>query len=393
MKIGFVSPWYGEKISGGAEAELRGVVKHLKARGAEVEVLTTCVESFPSDWNKNAQKPGLTEEGGIPVRRFRVRKRDTAAFDRVNARLIAGRSLTREEEEVFCREMINSPELYAYMKEHQGEYALFVFIPYMFGTTYYGSQICPEKSVLIPCLHDESYAYLHCFREAFSKVRGMIFNAEPERLLAKKLYGVEGEFFETFGIGMETDLSGDGERFRRKYSLPGPFMLYAGRKEAGKKVDVLIRHFMGWKAHHPGSDLKLVLIGGGEIGIPDKNSILDLGFVDLQDKYDAYAAADLFCNPSQMESFSLVIMEAWLAETPVLVNGDCPVTKDFVLQANAGLYYGNSREFEACVDYLLERRAISAQMGRNGREYVLSHFAWPVIEQKYLDYFGRLEKA
>ena len=34
-KIGFVTPWYGEEIPGGAEAELRGVVHHLKDAGAE----------------------------------------------------------------------------------------------------------------------------------------------------------------------------------------------------------------------------------------------------------------------------------------------------------------------------------------------------------------------
>ena len=191
-KIGFVIPWYGEKIGGGAEAELRGVVHHLKDAGVEVEVLTTCVECFASDWNRNFHKPGVTEEAGIPVRRFRVRKRDTAAFDRVNGKLMAGERLTPEEEKTFCKEMVNSKRLYSFLRRYGKDYGLFVFIPYMFGTTYYGCRVWPEKSILIPCLHDESYAYMECFREAFSKVRGMIFNAEPERLLAEKLYGVKG---------------------------------------------------------------------------------------------------------------------------------------------------------------------------------------------------------
>jgi alcohol dehydrogenase (cytochrome c) len=38
-------------------------------------------------------------------------------------------------------------------------------------------------------------------------------------------------------------------------------------------------------------------------------------------KYDAYAGANLLCQPSLHESFSIVLMEAWLAETPVLVDG------------------------------------------------------------------------
>ncbi len=389
MKIGFVTPWYGEGISGGAEAELRGVVKHLKAENVDLGVLTTCVKSFRDDWNKNAHREGLTVENGIPVRRFRVRKRDTRAFDAVNAKLIRGESISAAEEEIFCREMINSPELYAYMEKHQGEYSLFLFIPYMFGTTYYGCRICPEKSVLIPCLHDESYAYLRCFREAYSGVRGMIFNAEPERILARRLYGVEGESFVTFGIGMDTEFQADGDRFRAASGIRDPFILYAGRKEAGKRVDVLIHHFLSYKKHHP-DNLKLVLIGGGEIGIPDRENILDLGFVDPQVKYDAYAAAEIFCNPSQMESFSLVLMEAWLAGTPVLVNGECAVTRDFVCRARAGLYYESCAEFEKCVEYIRSNGAVARQMGKNGGGYVRSHFAWNVITDKYREYFRRV---
>ena len=389
-KIGFVAPWYGEKIGGGAEAELRGVVHHLHDAGAEVEVLTTCVESFASDWSINFHKPGVTEEAGIPVRRFKARKRDTAAFDAVNLKLMQGKSLTAEEEETFCREMVNSPKLIEYIRKHGEEYGAFVFIPYMFGTTYYGCQVWPEKSVLIPCFHDESYAYMKCFREAFSKVRGMVFNAEPERLLAERLYGVKGETFTTFGIGMETGWESRPERFREKYGIDGPFMLYAGRKEAGKRVDLLVKYFGEYRKRHPESGMKLVMIGGGEIEIPGDGSVVDLGFVEVQDKYDAYGAAEVFCNPSEMESFSLVVMESWLAGRPVMVNGKCEVTRSFVKEANGGLYFGDYAEFEGCIKYLEKHRNIGNRMGENGRKFVLERFDWQVITRKYIIYFEDL---
>ena len=34
-KIGFVIPWYSEKIPGGAEMELRGLTTHLHEAGVE----------------------------------------------------------------------------------------------------------------------------------------------------------------------------------------------------------------------------------------------------------------------------------------------------------------------------------------------------------------------
>ena len=388
-RIGFVIPWYGEKIGGGAEAELRGLVHHLKDAGVDLEVLSTCVECFQSDWNTDFHEPGLTEEAGIPVRRFRVRKRNTERFDTVNLKLMQGAQLTVAGEAVFCREMVNSPDMYDYIREHGMDYSLFVFIPYMFGTTWYGSQIHPEKSVLIPCLHDESYAYMKCFRKVFSRVRGMIFHAEPERELAEKLYGVQGEAFPVLGEGIDTEWTADAERFREKTGIRSPFILYAGRKEAGKRVDVLCRYFAYYRKTRK-TDLKLVLIGGGKIDNPDPENILDLGFVDRELKYDAYAAAEFFCNPSEMESFSIVIMESWLAGRPVLVNGRCPVTKDFARRASGGLFYENYPEFAACTDYLLNHRATADQMGQKGREYVLEHFSWDTIVRVYTDYFRRI---
>ena len=136
-KLGFVIPWFGKKISGGAELELKGLAEHLNAAGVEVEILATCVKEFSADWNQNYYPEGVEVVNGIPVRRFRVRKRDTQAFDGVNYKLLNQIPLSSREEEIYAKEMVNSPDLYAYLKEKQEEYGAYIFIPYMFGTTYY----------------------------------------------------------------------------------------------------------------------------------------------------------------------------------------------------------------------------------------------------------------
>ena len=187
-KIGFVIPWYGEDIPGGAEMELREVATHLQRAGMDVEILTTCVREFSADWNENYYSAGTAVVEDIAVRRFPVRRRDTAAFDRVNRRLMEGQHMSLQEEKTFVEEMVNSPQLYEYLKDASDDYALYVFIPYMFGTTYYGMQACPEKSVLIPCFHDEAYLYLRLFRQAYIQARGIIYNAMPEMELANKVY-------------------------------------------------------------------------------------------------------------------------------------------------------------------------------------------------------------
>jgi len=390
-KIGFVIPWHGQNIPGGAEMALREVTEHLVKAGVNIEILATCVREFTADWNENYYKPGLTVENGIPVRRFKVRKRNAEAFDQVNQKLMSDQRITPSEEEVFIREIVNSTDLYKYISRHQAEYDLFVYIPYMFGTTYYGCKACPEKAVLIPCFHEEAYIYMNIFKDMFSKVRGMIFNAEPEKAIAERVYDLTNVETIVPGLGMNTGLKYDADRFRYKFDIMDDFILYAGRKDVGKNIYTLIRYFEQYKKRNSGT-LKLVLIGGGKVNIPQsvQRDVIDLGFVDVQDKYDAYAAALTLCQPSKHESFSYVIMESWLCGRPVLVHEACDVTKNFAVESNGGFYFDNYFEFEAQVNYYLENPVIAARMGANGCEYVKQNFDWDVVMRKYIEFFERL---
>ena len=359
--IAFVIPWFGFDIPGGAEMELKGLVSHLHDAGVKVEILTTCVKEFTSSWSVNHYKQKAYVENGITVRRFKVKKQKTDLFNTVNKKLMSNDKLTPEEEKIFTDENVNSPNLYKYIAKHKEDYDLFVFIPYMFGTTYHGIQQCIDRAVMIPCFHDESYIYMDRFKEAFSKVAGMIFHARPEMELASKVYDLSNVDARELGEGVYTDYEYDAERFREKYNIDSPFILYAGRKD----------------------------IGGGKVNIPAriKDHVYDLGYVPMQDKYDAYAAATVMCQPSKFESFSLVVMESWICETPVLVHNQCNVTKYFASDANGGFYFDNYREFEAEIEYLLSHPEECKQMGENGRKYVLDKFAWNVIVDKYTKYF------
>jgi len=390
-KIAFVIPWFADNIPGGAEAELRGIVKHLSARKVDVEILTTCAEQFLSDWNINYYKEGTDTASDVTVRRFPVRKSDKVIYNYTARKLMDGNTLSRREEDIFMKEMINSPKLYEYIEKNKDNYSLFIFIPYMFGTTYYGCQICPEKSVIIPCFHDEIYVYMECFKEPFSKVKGMIFHAKAEYELAAGIYDLSNVDAKVLGESVDTDITFDSSRFRRTYRINDNFILYAGRKDVGKNVDVLINYFCEFKKRNPGS-LKLVLIGGGEVRIPQhvKNDIIDLGFVPVQDKYDAYSTSLFLCQPSLNESFSIVIMESWLCNRPVLVHEKCPVTKEFAIESNGGLYFSGYYDFEGCTNYFLLNPEAANIMGKNGYNYVTSNFSRDVVLNKYIEYFKQV---
>jgi glycosyltransferase involved in cell wall biosynthesis len=382
MKLAFVIPWFGLEIPGGAEAACRTTVRYLHEAGLEVEVLTTCIKEFRSDWGQNYHRPGCTTLEGIPVRRFQVGRRDCRAFGRLNARLMKGLPITEDEETLFLQGMFCCDALVEFLRSHRHEYVYF-FIPYMFPTTYWGTLACPERAVLVPCLHDESYAYLNIYQAMFAQARGVVFHSQAEQALAEQLYSLRPDAGVLVGSGLPTHFQTDPDRFRNKYGVED-FVLYAGRRDEGKNVPLLVDYFCRYKELCP-TELKLVLLGDGPVQIPPDHAedIVDLGFVPVQDKWDAYAAARVLCQPSLNESFSIVLMEAWLAQTPVLVHEQCAVTREHCLASSGGLYFSSLADFIGCLDYLRANRELARRLARNGRQYVLANYRADRIVHKY----------
>jgi hypothetical protein len=135
-----------------------------------------------------------------------------------------------------------------------------------------------------------------------------------------------------------------------------------------------------------------VLIGTAIMPVPNHPRIQHLGFLSDADKFDALTAADVLIMPSYFESLSMVALEAWALGRPVLANGRCDVLKGQCIRSNAGLYYESYEEFAETLYSLESHGPLHARLGRNGREYFQQHYAWPVIERKYLDMFARLTR-
>jgi hypothetical protein len=76
----------------------------------------------------------------------------------------------------------------------------------------------------------------------------------------------------------------------------------------------------------------------------------------------------------------------------VLANGRCDVLRGQCIRSNAGLYYDTYEEFVEALYSLESNGPLNARLGRNGREFFRRHYAWPVIERKYLDMFDRLKR-
>jgi len=381
MRLAFVVPRYGEDILGGAETAVRHLAERLAQTGDRVEVLTTCAKSLRS-W-RNVYPGGMDQLNGVTVRRFPVDHtiRNEKRYWELTIKFTNRWPTTLDEEYDWVDQSAHSPELYAHLALHADEYDLLICAPYLFGITYYASTICPQRTVIWPCLHDEPFARFQQTRLMLSSCRGVMYNSRPEMMLARDKLGINHPRASIVGLGVESG-GGDASRFRARFGVVEPFMLYAGRIDSMKNVLQMMTYFVEYRKRSQ-DPFKLLLMGEGELPIPSHPDIAALGFLDPQDKADAFAAAVVLCQPSLMESFSIVIMEAWLTGVPVLVHGDCDVTRHHVLRCGGGLYYSGFEEFASTLDWFRENPTARVQMGQQGQAYAQGECDWDVVLARF----------
>jgi hypothetical protein len=193
------------------------------------------------------------------------------------------------------------------------------------------------------------------------------------------------------GIGSEIPERSNAGRFRQKFDMRDRFAIYVGRIDENKGCVELFEFFEHYSASLV-DGMHLVLIGTAHVPIPKHPKIHHLGFVEDQDKYDAMAAAELLIMPSYLESLSMVALEAWAMGKPVLANAKCDVLQGQCIRSNAGLFYENFSEFAETLRAIDTTASLQAALGRNGRAFFERHYAWPVIEKKYVDMLQQLSK-
>jgi glycosyltransferase involved in cell wall biosynthesis len=181
------------------------------------------------------------------------------------------------------------------------------------------------------------------------------------------------------------DFTPHPERFRARHNLTAPYVLYSGRREPMKGTPLLLDYLDIFR-ERTGKDIKLVLTGSGPYDPPTRlvPHILDLGFVTEEEKHDAMAGAVAFCHPSTNESFSIVILESWLAGTPVLVHAAGDVMPFHCRKSNGGLWFRNYPEFEEQLSLLLEYPELRQAMGSSGHRYVQDEYAWKAVEARLI---------
>lgn len=384
-------------MRGGAEQQSYQLATNLAARGYAVDVLTTCSASFADDWSRNTLRAGIEKRGNLTIHRFKTRRRDRRAFERVNAILT---ELARErlapsvspigddDERVFCEQNINAPTLLTYLNERGKSYHSIIFIPYLYGTTLSGLPLVAERAYLQPCFHDEPYAHLQRVRENVHAARGLLLNSEGELELAVRLFG-PGIIKKSaiVGEGVVTDVSPEKHAQHVGSFTPkqNAYVLYLGRQDETKNIGTLLQAWIGFKRRCPTSRLQLVLAGQHSGSHSDKlRAIVDLGSVSAAERNALLAHCVALAQPSLNESFSRVLYESWTHGRPVVVHGECLATATAVRSCGGGIIADTLPEWQAALRWIDDSTpAQLSEIGERGRAFARSYASWDTVIARY----------
>ncbi|MDQ0290145.1 glycosyltransferase family 4 protein [Oligosphaera ethanolica] len=221
--------------------------------------------------------------------------------------------------------------------------------------------------------------------------------SEQERLLNAEKYPRSRVLSFPNGVDSERFAAADGAAFRAKYGIAvdAPVLLCVGSFYAQKNQQRLVEAFR--LLHDSGhSRAQLVLIGVcydrayfdglraqvREYGLSDSVLFLqDLPYQSL-DLLNAYAAADIFVFPSLYETFGIVVLEAWSAQTPVVcgrIGGIVDYGRDDDNLCFADVT--SAVDIAAKTAALLADPAYAARIAAGGRKTV-ADYSWQAITRR-----------
>ena len=213
-------------------------------------------------------------------------------------------------------------------------------------------------------------------------------------------YGIKADAVTVIPNGInEADLQFGGDAaFSRQIALEGqPFILFMGRLNPIKGPDLLLQAFFQvadqFSAYH------LVFAGpdGGLLqelqqttnahGMSDR--VHFVGYVAGDNKANAYHEAEFLVIPSRQEAMSIVVLEAGVCGTPVLLTDRCGF--DEVDEIGGGsLVQATVSGLAAGLAVMMDKQTNLVQMGDRLKCFVRSNYTWDLICQRYLTLYDQI---
>ena len=402
-RIGIIVQRYGNQINGGAEVHARMIAEKLNNK-YDLTVLTSCAINYHT-W-KPELGAGESDENGIKIIRFtHPEKLSPKKIHKLNRRY-RGRLLFQK----FYR-FLNRPKWYLnlfpnaeikeqdgekwlenqgpatydlikYLKEHQSKYDAFIFFTYLYYPTAVGMLTVPHKSLFIPTMHDEPAAYYPIFKKVMAAPKRILFNTKSEMKFSEKLFDIANVSKKIVAVGIDSIDKNIDFSILKKFEINGKYILYVGRIDVAKGCDEMLSFFINYLKNNI-EGLTLVLAGKNMIKPIVHKKIKYAGFVSEDEKLQLMKQAEALIIPSKYESLSIVLLESFACQTPVLANENCEVLKDHILNSDGGWLYKGQHEFSEKLKIIQkEKDTLKAKLGN---DYVKKNYSWPKVLAEFDD--------
>lgn len=176
--------------------------------------------------------------------------------------------------------------------------------------------------------------------------------------------------------------------FRREHNIDGPLVAFLGANTYDKGAFALA--LAAAELNRTGTPVTVVFAGPANTELaaflarqaPAVRAALEgrihiLGVVDEATKHRLLAACDMFALPSQVDTFGIVLLEAWMHDKPVIgaAAGGIP---EVIRDGQTGLLvpFGDVAVLAQAIRRLIEAPEWARQLGKAGRELVLREYTW-----------------
>jgi glycosyltransferase involved in cell wall biosynthesis len=260
---------------------------------------------------------------------------------------------------------------------------LIAVTPYLFWPAVHGTPRLGRRVIFHGAAHDEPELHLGIMREVFLSVGGFAFNSYAERALVERTFPIAHLPAAVIGNSVEEG-TGDPTQARTELGLGSDerFVLCVGRVERDKGAHALAALWRRYRRHRPQAP-RLVLLGPVHEDLAGDDDVLVVGRRSDEIKWGALRACEFLIAPSPWESFSLVVLEAWLAGRAVVVNGQCEATVEHCRRSGGGLWFSDAVEFDVIVDRLASDGALRDHLAARGEAYARRQFSWPAVVDRY----------
>jgi glycosyltransferase involved in cell wall biosynthesis len=180
---------------------------------------------------------------------------------------------------------------------------------------------------------------------------------------------------------------------RRALGLPdGPLIVYTGRLEHQKRVDLLIDAWKMLNAEQRFSG-NVIIVGTGSLESDLKaRATPDIHFIGPVDDVSPYLeAADIFVLPSNAEGISGSMLEAMATGLAIVVT-NVGAASSVVTPMKNGILIpsGDAQSLKQALDLLLSHPTVQAQLGENARRHVEKHYSITSVCDKLVTFYQSL---